>query len=71
MRYGRMGGNGRNPEIRAASTFARVSSWAEAWAEMGASAARATSTHSVPMIPGLIFDCTSAREKLSHARKAL
>lgn len=55
MRYGRMGGNGRNPEIRTVSTFARVSPRAEKRADRAEA----------------LFDCTSAREMLSHARKAL
>ena len=33
MHYGRMGGNGRNPEIRTIPTFARVFTWAGPWAE--------------------------------------
>lgn len=33
MHYGRMGGNGRNPEIRTIPTFARAFTWAGHWAE--------------------------------------
>ena len=52
---GRMGGNGRNREIRTVHTFARVSHGRN----VGGNGRKR------------FFDCTSAREMLSHAREAL